>query len=80
MKMSWRAIFEQYVYTTLDEKMEHREEMLNKGYTDCGVVSSNRIQTEHIKDTQQENIEGIYLKKSNSSEMLFFRLITRVKI
>lgn len=39
MRMSWCAIFEQYIYTTLEEKMEHRKEMLQNGYSDCGVVS-----------------------------------------
>lgn len=39
MELYWSAIYEEYVYDTIEEKMQHRQEMLEKGYTDTGLVS-----------------------------------------
>ena len=67
MKMSWRAIFEQYVYTKKKKKMEHHEEMLNKGYTDCGVVSSMEPDSD---GTYKRYPAGKYIRYLSKEEQL----------
>lgn len=39
MELCWSAIYEQYIYDTIEEKMEHRKKLLEEGYIDTGVVS-----------------------------------------
>lgn len=39
MELCWSAIYKEYLYETIEEKMVHRKEMLEKGYTDTGLVS-----------------------------------------
>lgn len=38
MELCWSEIRKEYLYETIEEKMEHRKELLENGYIDLGVV------------------------------------------
>lgn len=77
MRMSWCAIFEQYIYTTLEEKMEHTRDFQQENTKNTYLKSSSDellFKVDKIIKAHHVFLEYRFLKIVYSAEMILQEL------